>query len=66
MATQAPPVPVAAAAPARRRVPASVRRRRLLVAIADHSLLIAGATGRAVSVAISGPLRRSGPSGASC
>jgi multiple sugar transport system permease protein len=43
MATQAPPVPVAAAAPARRRVPASVRRRRALIAIADHSLLIAGA-----------------------
>jgi multiple sugar transport system permease protein len=43
MATQAPPIPVAPAAPRRRQVPRSVRRRRLLVTIADHSLLIAGA-----------------------
>jgi multiple sugar transport system permease protein len=43
MATHAPPVPVAPAAPVRRQVPRSVRRRRLLIAIADHSLLIAGA-----------------------
>jgi multiple sugar transport system permease protein len=42
--TSAPAVPVAAAsAPARREVPRSVRRRRFLVAVADHSLLIAAA-----------------------
>jgi multiple sugar transport system permease protein len=43
MATHAPPVPVAPAAPVRRQVPAAVKRRRLLIAIADHSLLIAAA-----------------------
>jgi multiple sugar transport system permease protein len=43
MATQAPPVPVAPVAPRRRQVPRSVKRRRLLITIADHSLLIAGA-----------------------
>jgi multiple sugar transport system permease protein len=43
MATQAPPVPVAPVAPARRQVPRAVKRRRLLIAIADHSLLIVGA-----------------------
>jgi multiple sugar transport system permease protein len=41
MATHAPPVPVAPAAPVRRQVPRAVRRRRLLVGIAEHSLLIA-------------------------
>jgi multiple sugar transport system permease protein len=42
--TSAPAVPVAAApAPARREVPRSVRRKRFLVAVADHSLLIAAA-----------------------
>jgi multiple sugar transport system permease protein len=42
--TSAPAVPVAApSAPARREVPRSVRRKRFLVAVADHSLLIAGA-----------------------
>jgi multiple sugar transport system permease protein len=42
--TSAPAVPVAApAAPARRELPRSVRRKRFLVAVADHSLLIAGA-----------------------
>jgi multiple sugar transport system permease protein len=43
MATQAPPVPIAAPALVRRQVPAAVRRRRLLVGIAEHSLLIAAA-----------------------
>ena len=42
--TSAPAVPVAASsAPARREVPRSVRRKRFLVAVADHSLLIATA-----------------------
>jgi multiple sugar transport system permease protein len=42
--TSAPAVPVAApSAPARREVPRSVRRKRVLVAVADHSLLIAAA-----------------------
>ena len=43
MSTSAPAVPVAApaTAPARREVPRAVRRKRRLVAIADHSLLIA-------------------------
>jgi multiple sugar transport system permease protein len=42
--TSAPAVPVAApSAPARRAVPRSVRRKRFLVAVADHSLLIAAA-----------------------
>ena len=42
--TSAPAVPVAASAvPARREVPRSVRRKRFLVAVADHSLLIAAA-----------------------
>jgi multiple sugar transport system permease protein len=42
--TSAPAVPVAApSAPARREVPSSVRRKRFLVAVADHSLLIATA-----------------------
>jgi multiple sugar transport system permease protein len=41
MATQTPTVPVAPAAPLRRQVPAAVRRRRLLVSIAEHSVLIA-------------------------
>ena len=42
--TSAPAVPVAAPSqPARREVPRSVRRKRLLVTIADHSLLIAAA-----------------------
>jgi multiple sugar transport system permease protein len=42
--TSAPAVPVAApSAPARREVPPSVRRKRFLVAVADHSLLIAAA-----------------------
>jgi multiple sugar transport system permease protein len=42
--TSAPAVPVAApSAPARREVPHSVRRKRFLVAVADHSLLIAAA-----------------------
>jgi multiple sugar transport system permease protein len=36
-------VPVAPALPVRRQVPAAVRRRRLLVAIAEHSLLIVAA-----------------------
>jgi multiple sugar transport system permease protein len=44
VSTSAPAVPVAAAAPpAPRRRPRAVRRKRLLVAIADHSLLIAAA-----------------------
>jgi multiple sugar transport system permease protein len=43
MATHAPPVPVAPAAPVRRQVPAAVRRRRILVGIAEHSLLIVAA-----------------------
>src|SRR3954452_10941837 len=45
MSTSAPAVPVAAPAapPGRREVPRTVRRRRRLVAIADHSLLIAAA-----------------------
>jgi multiple sugar transport system permease protein len=45
MSTSAPAVPVAAPAapPARRELPRAVRRRRRLVAIADHSLLIAAA-----------------------
>jgi multiple sugar transport system permease protein len=45
MSTSAPAVPVAAPAapPARREVPRAVRRKRLLVTIADHSLLIAAA-----------------------
>jgi multiple sugar transport system permease protein len=43
-ATHTPPVPVAPAPAApRRAVPAAVRRRRLLVAVAEHSLLIAAA-----------------------
>jgi multiple sugar transport system permease protein len=42
MATQAPPVPVAAV-PVRRQVPAAVRRRRFLVGVAEHSLLIVAA-----------------------
>jgi multiple sugar transport system permease protein len=42
--TSAPAVPVAApSAPARRELPRSVRRKRFLVAVADHSLLIAAA-----------------------
>jgi multiple sugar transport system permease protein len=42
--TSAPAVPVAApSAPARREIPRSVRRKRFLVAVADHSLLIAAA-----------------------
>jgi multiple sugar transport system permease protein len=42
--TSAPAVPVAApSAPARREMPRSVRRKRFLVAVADHSLLIAAA-----------------------
>ncbi len=42
--TSAPAVPVAAPSPpARREVPRSVRRRRFLVSVADHSLLIAAA-----------------------
>jgi multiple sugar transport system permease protein len=40
-ATHAPSTPVAPAPLARREVPRAVRRRRLLIAIADHSLLIA-------------------------
>jgi multiple sugar transport system permease protein len=43
MATQTPPVPLAAPALVRRQVPAAVRRRRRLVGIAEHSLLIAAA-----------------------
>src|SRR5215212_6306307 len=45
MSTSAPAVPVAAPAapPGRREVPRAVRRRRRLVTIADHSLLIAAA-----------------------
>jgi multiple sugar transport system permease protein len=43
MATQSPPIPVAAAPAVRRQVPRAVRRRRLLVAVAEHSLLIAAA-----------------------
>jgi multiple sugar transport system permease protein len=39
MATET--LPVARSAPARRQVPAAVRRKRLLVGIAEHSLLIA-------------------------
>ena len=42
-ATHTPSVPVAPAPPARRVIPRAVRRRRRLVAIADHSLLIAAA-----------------------
>jgi multiple sugar transport system permease protein len=42
MTTQAPPVPVAAV-PMRRQVPPGVRRRRTLIAIAEHSLLIVAA-----------------------
>jgi multiple sugar transport system permease protein len=42
--TSAPAVPVAAPSPpARREVPRSVRRKRFLVSVADHSLLIAAA-----------------------
>ena len=46
MSTSAPAVPVAAPAapPAPREVPQAVRRKRRLVAIADHSLLIAAAS----------------------
>jgi multiple sugar transport system permease protein len=40
-ATHTPTVPVAAAPPARRQVPRAVRRRRFLIAVAEHSLLIA-------------------------
>jgi multiple sugar transport system permease protein len=40
-ATHTPAVPVASAPPARRQVPPEVRRRRFLIAVADHSLLIA-------------------------
>jgi multiple sugar transport system permease protein len=43
VATQTPPIPVAAAPAVRRRVPRAVRRRRLLVTVAEHSLLIAAA-----------------------
>jgi multiple sugar transport system permease protein len=43
VATHAPPVPVAPAAAVRRRVPPAVRRRRILVGIAEHSLLIVAA-----------------------
>src|ERR1700712_2425165 len=45
MSTSAPAVPVAAPAapPARREVPPAVRRKRRLVTIPDHSLLIAAA-----------------------
>jgi multiple sugar transport system permease protein len=45
VSTHTPAVPVAAPAPplARREVPRSVRRRRVLVGVADHSLLIAAA-----------------------
>jgi multiple sugar transport system permease protein len=43
MATQTPAVPIAPAPPVRRQVPAAVRRRRVLVLIAEHSLLIAAA-----------------------
>src|SRR5215218_5513593 len=45
MSTSAPAVPVAAPATpgGRREVPRTVRRRRRLVAVADHSLLIAAA-----------------------
>jgi multiple sugar transport system permease protein len=43
VATQAPPVPIAAPALVRRQVPPAVRRRRRLVWIAEHSLLIAAA-----------------------
>jgi multiple sugar transport system permease protein len=42
--TSAPAVPVAGpSAPARREVPRSVRRKRFLISVADHSLLIAAA-----------------------
>jgi multiple sugar transport system permease protein len=41
MSTHAPPVPVAPTPLVRRELPRAVRRRRLLLAIADHSLLIA-------------------------
>jgi multiple sugar transport system permease protein len=41
MSTHAPPVPVAPSPLVRRELPRAVRRRRLLIAIADHSLLIA-------------------------
>jgi multiple sugar transport system permease protein len=41
--TQTPAVPVAAPPLVRRKVPRAVRRRRLLVGIAEHSLLIAAA-----------------------
>ena len=40
-ATHTPSVPAAAAPPAKREVPREVRRRRFLVSVADHSLLIA-------------------------
>jgi multiple sugar transport system permease protein len=40
-ATHTPAVPAAAAPPARREVPRAVRRRRFLIRVAEHSLLIA-------------------------
>jgi multiple sugar transport system permease protein len=40
-ATHTPAVPAAAAPPARREVPRPVRRRRFLIRVAEHSLLIA-------------------------
>jgi multiple sugar transport system permease protein len=40
-ATHTPAAPVAAVPPARREVPREVRRRRFLIAVAEHSLLIA-------------------------
>ncbi len=40
-ATHTPAAPVAPAPPVRRTVPRAVRRRRFLIAVADHSLLIA-------------------------
>ena len=43
MATTETAVPVAPAAPKRREVPAAVRRRRFLVGVAEHSLLIVAA-----------------------
>jgi multiple sugar transport system permease protein len=43
MAATETAAPVAATAPPRREVPAAVRRKRLLVAVADHSVLIAAA-----------------------
>ena len=43
-ATHTPPVPVAPTTPVpRRTVPGAVRRKKLLIAIAEHSLLIAAA-----------------------